>query len=470
LAEHRVKQIDPEAREVGYQAGDFLEVPPPANSWNPLCDLQTYYGRRPVPVQRPWIELGKPFYGNGILRPAIPTFSDVDPWQPSFLVYGDYRMGVGVHRNGGQNIRNFAHRLNLDMDLRLTGTERFHAFMGPLDHNNRFTRLDFSDSRNVEFEEELDGQFETGFFEGDLGAMTGRMIGVDAPFDLPFTVGLVPLVFQNGIWFEDAIAGAAVSFPWRHSALLNWANFDATFFAGFDQITSPAFNNDNGAAQVFGTAWFIEAYSGYIEADYAYLNDRDSQGRSYHNFGVSFTKRYFDRVSNSIRFIGNQGQSGGRLERSADGGILLIENALISSTPNTVVPYANFFVGNGRPQSAARAGGSGGILRNTGILFESDGLTGLPTLDATGTSAYGGAIGINMLSADYTRQIVFEFAGLDTYDNPLLSNAAGPQYGLGTRYQKALNNWSQIRVDLMAGALDDAPNIYGSRFEFRWKF
>ena len=49
-----------------------------------------------------------------------------------------------------------------------------------------------------------------------------------------------------------------------------------------------------------------------------------------------------------------------------------------------MIPYFNLWSGFDDPQSVARAGGAGGVLRNTGILFESDNLTGYPTLDATG--------------------------------------------------------------------------------------
>ncbi|MDZ4852955.1 MAG: hypothetical protein SGI77_27020 [Pirellulaceae bacterium] len=455
---------------VPYQPTDFLGTPAPAEPYNPCLDTATYYGKYFVPVQRPWVEWWRPFYTGGIYDPAIPVFTEVNPLTPHFLVYGDYRAAVGVHRNNGTNVRSIANRLNLDMDLRLTGTERIHAFMGPLDQNNRFTRLDFSDSRNVRFEDEFDAKFDTLFFEGDLGAITGGLMGVDAPFDLPFTFGKVPLLYQNGIWMEDAINGAAVAFPWKQSQRLNWSNFDATFFMGFDQVTSPAFGNDNGAADVFGTAWFIEAYDGYIEADYAFLDDRRGLDRSYHNMAFAYTRRYWSRVSNSIRAIGNIGQSGPRDTRTADGLLLLWENSLISESPSNVVPYYNAFFGYGRTQSVARAADAGGILRNTGINFESDNLTGYPTLDATGSNAYGGAIGINILSQDFRRQLAFEFAALDTYGEDRLSSAPGAQYGLGTRWQKALNNWSLVRVDLMHGWLDNAPDIFGTRAEFRWKF
>jgi hypothetical protein len=455
---------------VPYQPRDFGCTPIPAQSFNPYLDALTYYGKSAVPVQRPWVEWWRPFYTGGMYPPAIPVFTDVNPLTPHFLVYGDYRAAVGVHRNNGQPVRSLANRLNLDFDLRLTGTERIHAFMGPLDHNNRFTRLDFSDSRDVRFEEELDAQLETLFFEGDMGAITGGWQGVDAPFDLPFTFGKIPLLYQNGIWMEDAINGFAFAFPWRQSQALNWSNYDATFFAGFDQITSPAFENNNRVAQAFGTAWFIEAYGGYIEADYAYLHDQRDLGRSYHNLAFAFTRRYWYRVSNSIRALGNLGQSGPRESRTADGLLLLWENSLITDAPSNVVPYWNAFFGYGRPQSVARAAGAGGILRNTGINFESDLLTGYPTLDATGSNAYGGAVGINFLSTDFRRQFAIEFAALDTYGDDVLSSAPGAQYGLGTRWQRALTNWTLVRIDLMHGWLDRAPDIFGSRVEFRWKF
>jgi hypothetical protein len=454
---------------VEFQAGDFAPNPQMPQPLNPCQEIQTYYGKSMVETQRPWVEWWRPFYTGGMYEPGVPVFSDVNLLTPSFLVYGDYRTGVGIHRAGGRPIRQWAHRLNLDMDLRLTGTERFHMFTGPLDHNGRFTRLDFSDSDNVDFEEELDFKPDTAFFEGDLGAITGSMIGDDAPFDLPFTMGIVPLLYQNGIWMEDAIVGFAVGSPWRHSKALNWSNFESTFFAGFTGLDSPAFL-DNRDVSVLGTAWFVEAYNGYIEMDYAYLDDRRNLGRSYHNAALAYTRRYFGRISNSVRLIGNAGQEGSRVDRTADGGLLLIENSLISSQPSTVVPYFNMFVGSGRPQSVGRAGGSGGILRNTGINFETDGLTAYPTLNATGANSYGGAVGINILSADFRQQLVCELTALDRYGNPLVSGIAGPQYAIGGRYQRTINNRSLVRFDLMNGWLDNASNIYGLRSEFRWKF
>jgi len=298
-----------------------------------------------------------------------------------------------------------------------------------------------------------------------LGAAQDRT----SPFELPFTIGLVPLLFQNGIWMEDAVTGAAFSLPARHSRLLNWSNYDATFFAVVDQLNSPAFGGNEHAAQAFGTAWFIEAYHGYIETGYAYVRDRNRSELSYHNITASYTRRYFDRISNSMRVIINTGQDLPDVARTADGVLLLAENSWITSSPLTVVPYANLFVGWDRPQSVARAGVSGGILRNTGINFETDGLNGYPTLDPTGSDTAGGSIGIDLIGDDLDRQLILEASYLTPHGGKNLA-VPGDQFAVGARYQFPISNWSLLRFDTMYGWLGGLPDVYGTRMEYRWKF
>jgi hypothetical protein len=384
------------------------------------------------------------------------------------LVYGEFRSGVGVNKNVNGDFNNWANRLNLDMDLEITATERIHAFMGPMDRAGDFTRVDFTD--DIDFVDRTDIRLDTLFFEGDAGAIFGGLTDQNAPFDLPFSFGFLPLFYQNGIWANDNVMGAAVAIPSRNSPLLKWSNFDATFFWASDQITSDAFPADNNAAEFFGTAWFIDAYDGYIETDYAFVHDDTGEHRSYHNLSVAFTRRYFHRISNSIRYITNFGQSLPPEQRTADGHLLLLENSLISAAPNTFVPYFNVFYGQGRTQSLARAGVAGGILNNTGINFETDGLTGYPTLDASGVNTTGAALGVNMLGADFSHQLVLEMAALAANGDDQFRNALGDQYAFGIRYQKPLNNAWIFRTDHMVGLLRNAEDIRGSRFEFRWKF
>ncbi|TWU11187.1 hypothetical protein Pla52o_56250 [Novipirellula galeiformis] len=453
-----------------HYADDFSPTPIPNASM--IHDGQreqwAYDAKHDVATQYPLIQWGREWYGDGITPKGIDWFGPTNLVRPKFYMYGDYRTGVAGGRNAQGRTDNWASRLNLDLDLQLTDTDRFHGFVGPLDNNNQFTRWE-KVGDDIKYRSEFDLTPVTGFYEGDLGVLMGASQSRTSPFELPFTIGLVPLLFQNGIWMEDAVTGAAFALPARHSRLLNWANYDATFFAVVDQLNSAAFGSDEHAAQAFGTAWFIDAYGGYIETGYAYVRDRNASERSYHNITASFTRRYLDRISNSVRVIVNSGQDLDKDQRTADGGLLLVENSWITAKPLTVVPYANFFYGWDRPQSVARAAGSGGILRNTGINFESDGLNGFATLDPTAADTAGGAVGVDLIADDFGHQWLLELAYVTPHGN---GNPAVPddQFAAGTRYQVPLSNATLLRFDVMYGWRGELTDVYGTRMEYRWKF
>ena len=192
--------------------------------------------------------------------------------------------------------------------------------------------------------------------------------------------------------------------------------------------------------------------------------------RSYHNIGVAFSRRYGRLLSNSTRVIFNAGQSTDAVANSADGVLLLSENSLITGAPSTLVPYLNLFAGFDRPQSAARAAQAGGVLRNTGILFETDGMTLYPTLNPTANDTYGGALGVNLLADDFSQQLIVEMAMLGVMGETATRNVLGPQYGVGFRYQLPLTNALIFRADGMLGFFEDDQDVRGLRFELRRKW
>jgi hypothetical protein len=224
---------------------------------------------------------------------------------------------------------------------------------------------------------------------------------------------------------------------------------------------------------VYGVAAFLDILQGYVEIGYAFVDGRNElDDLDYHNFSAAYTRRWFDRVSNSLRVVVNAGQDRPGAE-TANGALFLIENSWVTSQPYTLVPYGNFFVGLDRPQSVARDPGAGGVLKNTGILFETDGLTGFPTLDASGADVWGAAIGLNYLF-DLNQQLVVEAAMVQIIGdrNKPGRPAAGDQFGLGVRYQRPLNHWLILRADAMVGWQDaDRDNdLIGARLELRAKF
>lgn len=460
--------VDPCAWKSESYLSDFSPDPiDPNMPVDPWTEMQIYEGKTLNANQRPIVELGRPWYQLGQLNPGSSLLGFHNNVTPQFLVYGDFRTAIASNQLGGNSTTRTASELNLDFDLKLTGTERFHMFMSPLDDGVNNTGYLFDDD---EFVDEFDAQIDFGYFEGDLGAIVGGFVGKTLPFDLPFAIGEIPLLFQNGIWMEDALLGVAATIPARNSPRFDISNMDITFFAGYDQLNSDAFPGDNSAAKIYGIASFIEATNGYWEIDYAFLDDRTFDDRSYHNIGIGFTRRFGRLLSNSTRVIVNAGQSTDVVENTADGVLLLSENSLITGAPSTVVPYLNFFAGFDRPQSAARAAVAGGILRNTGILFESDGMTGYPTLDPTANDTFGMSLGLNLIAGDFSQQLVVEASMLGVMGDAPNRNAQGDQYGLGVRYQLPLTNAIIFRTDAMVGFRRNAEDINGVRMELRHKF
>ncbi|QDU87119.1 hypothetical protein Pla175_04750 [Pirellulimonas nuda] len=449
--------------------GDFSADP--NYDYAPYCPRQEqgiYGDKYLIPTQRPLVELGLPFYDNGPIPVSQDFLGPTNLVQQKFYVYGDYRLGFSQNDLVVGENSVLAHRLNLEVDYWLTATERFHAFLGPLQEGNNFMRIEDGEFKNeLDF---FDAGTDTLFFEGDLGQIYGGATGQYAPIDLPVTAGLVPLLFQNGVWMLDAMTGVAACLPANNSAALDWSNFDVTFFAAFDRISTAADGFNENDVNLFGAHTFIESRGGYFEAGYAYVLDKVQAGRSYNNIGLSYTRRYFGRVSNSLRTIFNAGQDGPVDERTADGVLLLMENSLITENQYNVIPYLNFFAGFGRPQPAARAGAFGGVLFNTGILFQSDALTGYPTLDPTGNNSFGAALGADLLSRSFNQQLIVEVAALQVFDSDQGRVAPGDQYGVGARWQKALTNASLVRADVMHGWLENSGDISGARIEYRWKF
>lgn len=454
---------------VDYGADDFAPDPiDPDAPYDSESSIWVYRGKSADETQRPLVEIGRPWLQYGQLCPSSTILGRANPVSPQFIVFGDFRVAAGSNSSGGDSTTQIAFESNLNFDFKITSTERVHFFISPLDRRGLNTRwiLDEGD-----FVSEFDPNIEFGFLEGDLGAIAGGCRGQTLTFDLPFAAGFMPLVLQNGVWLEDAFVGLAFTRPARNSALWDIPNVDTTFFWGFDEISSPAFDNDDAAAKVYGVASFIEAYGGYWEMDYAFLEDRNALlDRSYHNVALAYTRRYGRWLSNSVRFIGNAGQSTDGGPNTADGFLVLLENSLITAAPTTAVPYFNLFFGSDRPQSVARDPGAGDILKTTGILFESDGMTGYPTLDATANDTYGGAIGLNLLAPDYREQLVLEGAVLQVRGDDATRIAAGDQYGVGFRYQRPLNNALIFRCDGMLGFLDNADDLSGIRVELRRKF
>ena len=466
-------EMDERAKVIEHDQALFLDDPSyEEKEYNINDQLDIYGAKRAVENPRPLLELGRPIYESGPLQKGSNVFGRKNPTVNQFAVYGDWRNSLAFNDNAGTEKGLLATRLNLDVDYKITATERLHAFLRPLDRAGQFTRCELfgndEDGCSVEANLNLDALF----FEGDLGAISSGILDDYVSWDLPFAVGLMPLLFQNGIWVEDAFTGAAFTLPALNSPSLDISNMDITFFAGFDKVTTAGIVDSSNSSEddinLYGVTAFIEANRGYWELGYGFVDAQDAlDDQDYHNATISFTKRYSNVLSNSIRFVGNFGQDSSSAQ-NADGYVILVENSFITSKPSTFIPYLNLFFGSDRPQSLARAADAGGILKNTGVNFETDGLTGFPKLDDTANNTWGGALGLEYLFG-LDQQLVVEFATVQTYGKERVINR-GEEYAIGLRYQKPLDEKWIVRFDAMKGFIEESDDVQGVRFEIRRKF
>ena len=449
-------------------------------TYNAQGQVDIYGAKSAVEPPRPPIELGRQQYTSGLYDESSTFLGELNPLLPGLAVYGDWRTAVAYNNNNGKDIAQIATRLNIDVDFKITATERLHAFFTPIQDNNVYTRFEFGGGDGDKlFNDEFDPDPQTLFFEGDFGSLYSGFSNKEASFDLPFTVGLFPLFLQNGIWANDAILGGAVSLPAKNSAALGLANFDITFFAAFDNVDNAGnISVDKDDNPLYGVTAFVDAFDGFVEAGYGLIEGRhELDGLLTHFVTAAYSRRYYNTLSNSTRLFANVSNDPGREE---DGFAFISENSLISGLPSTLIPYANFFVGFGNPQPLVDGNGAG-ILKNVGINFETDALTGFPKLDDTASNTFGGAIGLQYLF-NLDRQLVFEVAMVQPFEEDGIG-AQHAQYGFGVRYQVPLSRAWLFRADatyqiLTVADKNDFEDIvdgnfddnFGIRAELRRKF
>ena len=448
----------------------FRPGPQYDKNYDAKSQVDIYGAKSVVEPPRP-LELGRQQYTSGIYDESSTLLGTLNPLLPGLAIYGDWRTAVAYNSNNGKDIAQIATRLNIDIDFKITGTERIHAFFTPIQKGNAFTRYEFGGGDgNKKFNDEFDPNPQTLFFEGDFGSIYSGFSGREASFDLPFTVGLFPLFLQNGIWANDAVLGGAVSLTAKNSKRLGLSNYDITFFAAYDNVDNKgiigANEDDNRKANLYGVTAFIDAFRGYIETGYGLVQGREDQvdGQLTHFVTASYTRRYGNILSNSTRVFGNFGNG-----INDEGVAIISENSLISGLPSTLLPYANFFVGFRNPQPLVDGNGAG-ILKNVGINFETDALTGYPKLNDSGSNAYGGAIGLQYLF-NLDQQLVFEVATVQPFGDPIPGiGVANPQYGFGVRYQIPIDRAWLFRADATYQILEGGENNFGVRAEVRRKF
>ena len=425
----------------------------------------------PIPLQvedvpyRPslLLELGEPFLGAGPLGPEIelPTGA---VWRPSLWVFGTHRMAVQTIDDGATRMSEWAHRLDLFANLKLSASERLLIGLRPLDRENRFASVSFEPGGD--FQDEFNAVVRTLFFEGDVGEMFPNLDVMDAGMlDIGFSVGRQAVLFQDGILINSGGLGNpdAVSLVRNNLQLPGTSNVRISVFYAWDNV----YRDDNRLdpdAQLFGLFTETDFSFTTVDLDLVYLEAGDDTGDA-----VFAGLRGVQRIGPfNTTFTLNASLPTNRETPQTSRGTLLF-NEISWTPPHTQdFLYLNTFWGIGEFSSAIRGPETGGPLGRTGILFAAVGLGRYgAALGNRADNAAGGSLGYQMFFNRTRQQLIVELGGRKNTNNRVDNSGA---YAAGLRYQQAIGQHYIVRVDAFGAVQEERDPAYGARLEWLTKF
>ena len=393
-----------------------------------------------------FIELGDPFLDTGPLDAGfeVPILGAV--WQPRLWSYFINRTTVQTFDNGTPGrLRDteIANRMDLYANLQLTGTEKILLGLRPFDNNlpSRFTRYTF-DGSNEDFNNELNIDVETLFFEGDIGSLLPKLdrAGIK-PIDFGFTVGRQPITFQEGIIINDTVD--AVGFVRNNLVFPGTSNLRISGLWAWDRLDRNDRNRGTDP-NMYALFVFADAHVSSYNLDMIYVDDNAANGDGFY-IGASAIQR--------IRALGGM-STAFRINNSIAlddeiGGNVIGNGTLLSAEFSSTVPgsddiaYFNPFIGIGNFTQAGREQILGGPLASLGILFASPNLSTYGAEISPFTDdVVGFAAGYQAFWDNHRRNLILEIAGRHDYDGQGFD-----QLGIGFQLQQAIGRYIQAQLE-----------------------
>lgn len=423
---------------------------------------------QPVPDRpRGLFEAGEPFLGTGTLGEGfqLPTGA---VWQPKLLVFGTFRSALQSYDTGaseGSPVAEWANRLDLFFQLRLTGTERLLLGVRPLDAGGRFAGVrserDETGVRRREkiYEDTRNFIVTTAFFEGDFGELFPNLDPDDSSrLDYGFSIGRQPLFFQEGIMINDVVDAFGIT---RNNLLPGSSlNTRVTYLIGWNQIN----RNDrveDPTAEMYALFTEHDFASTTINIDLAHVDSNEETDGWY--LGISASQR-IGQINTAFSLNGSQAVELDSPQVS-DGTVFFSE---VSWTPARSISliYWNFFASVDSYSSAARAPDVGGPMARTGILFAASGLGTIPSaLSSDADEVVGTALGYQWIFNNARTQIIFELGGRTDRDDTQREQSAA-----GIRLQQAMGQRFILLFDVFHAEHENREdNPWGARLELLLK-
>lgn len=383
----------------------------------------------------PWTICGDKLLGIGPLgKSDLSLFGKT--LKPACDINGTFRLNYIGGRIDAENTHIFAPALDLDLNLILTATERFHLLFRPFD--NGVSGAPARPSRSTQFRAKrgqgqkknvttkLDFRPDRAWFE--MQPLTWFFPEDEVPLDINIAGGRIPLAFHNNYWMNDDVLGFSMS--QNNLYLPPLSNLNVIIFGAFDEINR--FDNAN----IGGIGAFIDYRGYFVEVTFAYVFDNTKADNRFFT-GISITKQ-LGLTGAALRILLNEDNG---VQGGPDLGALFVietETRVFSEHlyAGEIRLYINMFYAmeNWAPLT-------GGNVARQGFLFQTDRSIPIAALENRGVNSGGWVLGVIFNpEGDFT--VTPEFGFLRD-ERPRLRGgrrAAGDleQVGLGLRVQAGL--------------------------------
>ncbi len=275
---------------------EVLRLPEDWQEPRPLTAFQDFLGADPI---REWPRLRFP--GCGYV------------WEPRFVGSGSYRLfGFALEENG-QRQDAVGHQLIADLDLRLTGTERFHVQYRPIGREQ--TGGSYYQFSNPEgYVDNSTGMPDRYWFEAELHSLLGGFVNPLAVLDYHISVGRIPVALHNSLLLNDEFHGVVLN---KNTIFLGpISNLNIQLIHGFNDVG--VFPNDG---KLYAINVSADYHNDFWEASYAFRDDDFGPTRDAHYLAVSRTKLCgpWTFAARSMYKWGDQGGTG-------DGQLFVLES------------------------------------------------------------------------------------------------------------------------------------------------
>ena len=403
-------------------------------------------------------EAGDIFLGVGNLYEGfeVPLIGAV--WQPRLWAYMINRTALQTFDNatpGRIRDTEIANRMDLFVNLQLTGTEKILLSFRPTDNNEpgRFTKYAFEGSDD-RFKNEFNLDLEAFFFEGDIGSLFPKIdVAGIKPIDFGFTVGRQSIVFQEGILITDTVD--MFGLVRNNLTLKGYSNLRISGMYAWNRLDRSN-RTSEADPDMFGLFTAIDGHVSTFNIDMIYVRDDDADGAY---LGLSAIQR-LGGISTAFRFNGSLALDN---QTVGDGALLSVEVSHTVPGSDDII-YINPYLGIGNFTQAGREAVNGGPLGSLGIMFASPNLSLYGAeINPFTNDVVGFAMGYQAFWDDHKRNMILEFANKIDYDGRSFDS-----YALGFQVQQKINRFVQLTFEsFFAVNTDGRDDSTGARFEIQ---